>query len=171
MKYPIYWPQYLTATILEWKKLLIQDKYKDIIIESLHFLVQEKRIELNAFVIMNNHLHLIWQPLNDQTPEKIQHSLMSFTAHKFKTDLEENHLKVLAHFKVEAKDRSYQFWERNSLGIDLVNEGMFIQKLNYIHQNPVVAGLCLQPEDYHYSSAKFYENGIDDFEMLTHWRG
>lgn len=96
---------------------------------------------------------------------------MSFTAHKFKTDLEENHLKVLAHFKVEAKDRSYQFWERNSLGIDLVNEGMFIQKLNYIHQNPVVAGLCLQPEEYHYSSAKYYEDGIDDFEMLTHWRG
>ena len=171
MKYPIYWPQYLTATILEWKKLLIQDKYKDFIKESLHFLVQEKRIELNAFVIMSNHLHLIWQPLNDQTPEKIQHSLMSFTAHKFKTDLEENHLQVLAHFKVEAKDRSYQFWERNSLGIDLVNETMFIQKLNYIHQNPVVAGLCLQPEDYHYSSATFYENGIDDFEMLTHWRG
>ncbi len=171
MKHPVYWPQYLTATILEWKHLLKQDKYKDIIIDSLQFLVQEKRIELNAFAIMSNHIHLIWQPLNDQTPEKIQHSLMSFTAHKFKADLEKNHIEVLPHFKVEAKDRSYQFWERNSLGIDLINEAMFIQKLNYIHQNPVVAGICQLPEDYYYSSAKYYENGTDDFGMLTHWRG
>lgn len=96
---------------------------------------------------------------------------MSFTAHKFKADLEINHIEVLPHFKVEAKDRAYQFWERNSLGIDLVNEAMFIQKLNYIHQNPVVARLCAMPEDYYYSSAKFYEKGIDDFKMLTHWRG
>jgi len=133
--------------------------------------VSDKRITLNAFVIMSNHIHLIWQPLGDYTPEKIQHSLMSFTAHQFKIDLIENHKLVLEHFKVNSKDRQYQFWERNSLGIDLVNENMFIQKLNYIHQNPVLKGLCILPEEYYYSSAKFYELGIDDFGMLTHFRG
>ena len=80
MKYPIFWPQFYTATILEWKLLLKQDKYKDTIIESLRFLVNEKRITLYAFVIMSNHMHLIWQPLNEFTPDNIQHSLMSFTA-------------------------------------------------------------------------------------------
>lgn len=54
MKYPVFWPQYLTATILEWKHLLKKEKYKDIIVDSLRFLVEEKRIELNAFVIMSN---------------------------------------------------------------------------------------------------------------------
>ena len=54
------WPQYFTATNLEWKKLLQPDKYKDIIIESLRFLVTEQRIRLYAFVIMINHIHLIW---------------------------------------------------------------------------------------------------------------
>ena len=171
MKYPIYWPQYFTATILEWKHLLKQDKCKDIIVDSLRFLVADGRIELNAFVIMNNHIHLIWQPLGDWTPEKIQHSLLSFTAHKFKNHLQENHEQFLQQFKVDAKDRKYQFWERNPLGIDLDNEQMFLQKFNYIHQNPVVKGLCLLPEDYHYSSAKFYELGIDDFGMLTHFKG
>ena len=171
MKYPIYWPQYFTATILEWKHLLKQDKCKDIIVDSLRFLVADGRIELNAFVIMNNHIHLIWQPLGDWTPEKIQHSLLSFTAHKFKNHLQENHEQFLQQFKVDAKDRKYQFWERNPLGIDLVNEQMFLQKFNYIHRNPVVKGLCLLPEDYYYSSAKFYELGIDDFGMLTHFKG
>jgi putative transposase len=51
MKYPVYWPQFFTATILEWKQLLKQDKYKNIIIDSLRFLVLEKRITLYAFVI------------------------------------------------------------------------------------------------------------------------
>ena len=55
--YPIYYPQFFTATILEWKHLLADDKHKDIIINSLKFLVAEKRIILNAFVIMSNHMH------------------------------------------------------------------------------------------------------------------
>ena len=72
--YPDYWPQFFTATILEWKQLLHQDKYKDEIIKSLQFLVEQKRIRLYAFVIMQNHIHLTWQPLSGQTPQKIQFS-------------------------------------------------------------------------------------------------
>jgi REP element-mobilizing transposase RayT len=170
MKYPTFWPQFYTATILEWKPLLKQNKYKDVVIESLRFLVTEKRIKLYAFVIMSNHIHLIWQPLAEFTPDDIQHSLMSFTAHKIKNDLQQNHPQVLSHFKVQAKDRDYQFWERNSLGIDLFTEDVFIQKLNYIHLNPVRAGLCNLPEEYYYSSAKFYECCVDDFGMLTHYK-
>jgi putative transposase len=171
MKYPVFWPQFYTATILEWKPQLKYDKYKNVVIETLRILVNEKRINLYAFVIMSNHMHLIWQPLNDFTPEKIQHSLLSFTAHQFKVDLEVNHPHVLSHFKVKAKDRNFQFWERNSLGVDLFNEAVFVQKLDYIHWNPVKAGLCNLPEQYYYSSAKFYEYGVDDFGMLTHYKG
>jgi putative transposase len=154
-KYPTCWPQFYTATILEWKPLLKQDKYKKIIVESLQFLVAYKRINLYAFVIMSNHMHLIWQPLLDNTPITIQHSLLTWAAQKIKADLEDNHPLVLPHFKVNAKDRQYQFWERNSLGIDLFNLEIFAQKLNYLHNNPVKAGLCRLAEEYRYSSAKF----------------
>jgi putative transposase len=127
-KYPSHWPQFYTATILEWKPLLKQDKYKAIIIESLQFLVTEKRINIFAFVIMSNHIHLIWQPMQDSTPVSIQHSLLTYTAQKFKADLQENHPQILALFKVNAKDRDYQFWERNSVGIDLSDHLIFMQK-------------------------------------------
>ena len=43
--------------------------------------------------------------------------------------------------------------------------------MEYIHHNPVEAGLCAYPEDYKYSSAKFYESGMDEFGFLTHWMG
>ncbi|MEI9933809.1 MAG: transposase [Ferruginibacter sp.] len=105
--YPIYWPQFYTATIVEWKHLLQQDKYKDTIIESLQFLVAEKRIRLYAFVILSNHIHLIWQALKDHTPVSIQHSFMTYTAQNIKADLQENHPQVLSHFKVNAKARLY----------------------------------------------------------------
>ena len=55
------YPQFFTATNLEWKRLLQLNKYKDVIVNSLRFLVEDKRVILYAFVIMDNHVHLIWQ--------------------------------------------------------------------------------------------------------------
>ena len=167
-KYAQYWPQFYTATILEWKPLLSQDKYKQKIIESLQFLVANKRITLYSFIIMSNHVHLIWQALTGNTPQKVQASFMKFTAKEIKLDLQKNHPLVLEKFKVNAADREYQFWERNPLGIELYTNPVFMQKLEYIHLNPVKAGLCKLPEEYFYSSAKFYHTGIDEFKMLTH---
>lgn len=63
MNLPTIWPQFFTATILNWKHLLKDDEYKDIIIDCLKFLIDDKRIEVNAFIIISNHVHIIWQPL------------------------------------------------------------------------------------------------------------
>ena len=73
---------------------------------------------------------------------------------------------------MNAKDRRYQFWERNSLSIDLYTYEMFIQKMEYIHNNPLQEKwqLCEHPEDYQYSSARFYETGIDNWGFLTHFQ-
>ena len=65
-------PQFFTATILEWKRLLKPDKDKDIIISSLEFLVRNKRVQVNAFVIMDNHIHLIWQMMEGIKPERFK---------------------------------------------------------------------------------------------------
>ena len=166
--YPEYWPQFFTATILEWKPLLQNNNYKDEIIKCLQFLKKQKRIRIYAFVIMDNHIHLIWQPLPGQTLQTIQHSLLKHTAQQFKIDLQKNDRVFLEEFRVNAKDRTCQFWKHNSLSVELHSSKVFYQKLEYIHNNPVKAGLCILPQDYYYSSAKFYAMGVDDFEMLTH---
>ncbi len=54
-------PQFFTATILEWNRLLMIDAMKDIIVNSLCYLVEEQRVTIFGFVIMPNHVHLIWQ--------------------------------------------------------------------------------------------------------------
>lgn len=162
-------PQFFTATILEWKRLLKPDKYKDIIISSLQFLVENNRAKVNAFVIMDNHIHLIWQMMAGIKPEAVQRDFMKYTAQKIKQDLIKNHPAVLAHFKVDAKDREYQFWERNALSVELNTFEILKQKLDYIHYNPVMAGLCNLPEEYKYSTARFYETGINDWGFVNHY--
>ncbi len=53
--------QFFTATILKWKTLLFNNSYKEIILDSLSFLVTNGRVKVYGFVIMPNHIHLIWQ--------------------------------------------------------------------------------------------------------------
>lgn len=163
------YPQFFTATNLGWKPLLKPDKYKDIIISSMRFLVNNKRVRIFAFVIMTNHIHLIWQMLPDNEPKAVQRDFLKYIAQRIKRDLERNHVEVLAHFKVNAKDREYQFWKRNALSIELRSHPVFLQKLEYIHFNPVKAEICKLPEEYKYSSALFYETGTDNWGFLTHF--
>lgn len=165
-----YHPQFFTATILDWKPLLADDRYKQILLSSLSFLVKEQRVVINSFVIMSNHIHLIWQAVNGFTPQQVQHSFLKFTAQQIKFDLEKHYPQLLEEFRVNAADRIYQFWERHPLSIDLFGEEVYLQKVNYIHYNPVEAGLCALPEEYDYSSARFYETLVDEFGFLTHWK-
>ena len=72
----------------------------------------------------------------------------------------------LERFRVDAKDRQYQLWERNPCSKALWTPPVYQQKLQYIHYNPVKKGLCKNPEDYHYSSALFYETGKDNWGFL-----
>lgn len=105
--------------------------------KSLSFLQKDQRILLYAFVIMSNHLHFIWQPLGMHTPKQNQHNFLKYTAQQIKFHLLEHDKAELETYKVKAADREYQFWERNPLSIELYSEKVFLQKLNYIHQNPV----------------------------------
>ncbi|MCX6209916.1 MAG: transposase [Bacteroidetes bacterium] len=169
MEYPIYYPSFFTATILEWKHLLKPNKFKDIVTSSLEFLVKEKRVEVFGFVIMSNHLHIIWRVMNEYKLAEVQQSFMKYTAQMMIKELRNNHLKVLEHFFVGAKDRKYQIWERNPLSIELHSNDVLFQKLHYIHANPVKAGLIALAEDYHYSSASLYIKQTTIWNFLTQW--
>ena len=78
---------------------------------------------------------------------------------------------VLKELLVNARDRKHQVWERDSLGVPLWTPEVFEQKLDYIHNNPVKAGLCKFPDDYKYSSASFYEKNEKDWVFLSHHEG
>src|SRR5690606_27270918 len=162
---------FYTTTILEWKNLLRPDKYKQIVINSLQFLSNERRVRIYGFVIMPNHIHLLWKIEKPRRLATVQRDFTKYTGQMIKFDLKQNHPNVLESFYVGAKDRKYQFWERNSLTKYLDSREMVEQTLDYIHNNPVQGKWMLSedPQGYKYSSARFYENDEMEFNFLTHY--
>ena len=146
---------FTTATILEWKHLLKDDVCKTIITDSLTFLRKEERAYIHGFVIMPNHIHLIWSIPEKNVLTDVKAALLSYTAHEFKKHLKQNHPSVLERFLVNSKDRKYQFWERNAFSFPIYHDAMFYQKLKYIHENPCAEkwNLADSPEGYKFSSA------------------
>jgi putative transposase len=116
------YPQFFTATNLEWKNLLQLDDYKDIVIDSMRFIVRDKRVIIHGFVIMQNHIHIIWQMQAGVKRENVQRDFLKHTAQKMQEDMIRNKSKDLSEYLVNAKDRRYQFWERNSLSVNLWSE-------------------------------------------------
>ena len=160
---------FTTAKILDWKPLLKDDSYKNIITSSLQTLVNQNRLAVFAFVIMPNHIHIIWSENENNRKETAQVSFFKFTAHQFLHKLKSENNHFLSSFQVVKSDRNFQFWQRNILNIEVYSEKVFNQKLEYIHNNPIQEKwqLVNDPVDYKYSSASFYELGIDNFGILT----
>ncbi len=161
-----------TNTIHEWKSLLKQDKYKQVIVDCWKKLVSRKQIAVYAFVIMPNHLHVVWELLEPNGKEMPHASFNKFTSHQFLADLRICHPQVLPFFKVNEKERRHRFWQRDALAILMDNPAKMRQKIEYIHNNPLQErwNLASRPEDYPYSSARFYETGEDEFGFLTHYQ-
>ena len=159
---------FYSATIVDWRHLLMKDVFKDQIIDSLYYLTSKNYINLYGFVIMPNHIHLIFEMNNMNGKEMPNASLMKYTSHKFKKMVSED---VLKNYAVQNSNRQYQFWQRNPLAIELFSRKVIEQKLDYVHANPVKGkwNLCKDIIDYKYSSCAFYETGQDNFGILKHY--
>lgn len=107
---------------------------------------------------------------NKETPVA---SFIKFTSHKFLEKLRQKNKAELQPYEVEWISRKHNFWQKDSLAIELFTEKVFLQELNYIHDNPLQEKwkLVSVPEDYFYSSAKFYFTGgiQNDFAFLQHY--
>jgi putative transposase len=163
---------FYTATILHWKKLLETEKFKLIVLNSLIHLVEKEKIKVYGFVIMPNHIHMVFENIIMNGKEMPYASFMKFTGHQFLHELRKDNPDLLDLFKVEHKSRDYQFWQRNALPIRMFDRKVCEQKLNYIHENPLQAhwNLATDPNDYSFSSCSFYEKEDNRFNWLTDYR-
>ena len=103
-----YYPDFITIICYEWKHGLKEDWYKDIIINSLSFLVQERRLKVYAFVIKSNHFHLIWQIQRGNKREDVQRNFLKFTAQQLLKIVRKENVILWQEPLVNLKDRKYQ---------------------------------------------------------------
>lgn len=151
-------PYFVTATTVNWLPLFRNPEIVSILISSLRYLIDSRRIELYAYVIMEDHLHLICT--GDNLSKAIA-SFKSYTASKcldyYRVNQQTDELAQLEHLKMKfKKDRHYQFWQEGSHPQRIYNDAVLQQKVDYIHNNPVKRGYVDLPEDWQYSSARDY---------------
>lgn len=158
---------FVTYSTVNWIDVLTRPLYRDIIVDSLRFCIENKGLEIYAWCIMTNHVHLILGSSQD----KIEHILRDHKRHTSKEIIKA----VAANPQVSRKEwilwmleragkrnpnnEVYQFWQQNNNPIELSSNEMMDQKLDYIHQNPAKEGFCWEPQEYKYSSAIDYCGG------------
>ena len=168
---------FVTFTVVGWIDIFTRKEYKDVVIESLRYCQLNKGLLIYSYVIMSNHSHMIIQADEGYNLSDIIRDFKKYVAKTIIDSLMINThesrrkwiLNLFKHFAKNNKNNEiYQFWQRNNKPIELVNPKWINQKINYIHQNPVKAGLVEEAHHYLYSSASNYigEKGILDVIVL-----
>ncbi len=156
---------FLTFQVVAWIDLFTRQRYRDVIVDSLNFCVEQKQLKVHSWVIMSNHVHCILSSANGTLSDTIR-DFKSYTARQLlQSIMEEPESRrewILFQFQRAAQAHSrnteYQVWthENHAIEIDPFSNTIAESKLNYIHRNPVEAGIVENEEDYLYSSARDY---------------
>ncbi len=160
-----------TDTIKDWNCLLENDILKEIIINQLKWLVDRRKIKVFAFVIMPNHMHLVWEMVDKNGKEMPHASFNKWTASQFLKQIRQYQPDEISRYSEVTTERNHRFWQRDALAVLMDSRKKVEQKIDYIHFNPLQDkwNLVEAPEHYKWSSARFYEDGTDEFGILTHY--
>ena len=159
-------PHFITTTVVDWIAVFTRQQYKDILISSLDYSIKNKGLIVFAYVIMSNHIHLIVQAKDNNLSDLIR-DFKKFTARsilkEIKNSNESRREWMLERFKKATKSHSrnknYQFWQYGNHPEEVFTEKFLWSKIDYIHLNPVRAGIVENAIDYIYSSASNYVKG------------
>lgn len=159
---------FFTATNLNWLPLLQNNTNKKHIVDCLDYLSTNNKCNIYAFVIMPNHVHLILDLISIDKSD-FQSSFLSYTAKQCLNTLRKTNSRFLNDLKSTQNDRLYHFWERNPFWTHIQSEQTMVQKIGYIHLNPVRKPYlkCKKGGDYYYSSAKSYADNVAYFKFLN----
>lgn len=168
---------FLTFQIVYWIDLFTRQVYRDIVIDSLKYCQKEKGLEIFAFVIMSNHIHILMRSSTGELSNTIR-DFKKFTSKRItetiQNETDESRKEwILRLFKHAAKRQNkkgeYQVWTHENHAIEASSNDFIETKVEYIHNNPVKAGIVKKAEDYVYSSAPVYagEEGLLEIIPVT----
>ena len=163
---------FVTCTVVQWIDVFTRDIYREIIFDCLKYCQREKGLEIFAYCLMTNHLHLLIRAKEGFHLSDILRDFKSFTSRHIRKALEENDRESRkewmlwmfkrAGFKNE-RNKDFQFWQQHNHPVEMSDNAMIDQRLEYLHENPVKAGFVARPEDWLWSSARDYagvEKGV-----------
>ena len=159
-------PYFITATVIDWLPVFSNPHIAQIVLDTLGFLQEKNRLIIYAYVLMENHIHLI------VSSEDLSRQIGSFKSYSARKCIDyytkQNNDYILQQLAIKKptnrKDRKYQFCQEGLQPKQIQGEEMMRQKVEYIHMNPIRRGFVDTPEHWRYSSARNYigEEGVLD---------
>ncbi len=148
-------PHFITCTVLHWLPIFTRKESVQIIIDCIKFLQEKDNLKLYAYVILENHLHMV---VSSNDLHKSMQSFKQYTAKQILQMLKKQNAKTILdqlmfYKKASHKDKTYQVWEEGFQPKLIQSNEMMIQKIKYIHNNPVKRGFVDKAEHWRYSSA------------------
>ncbi|WP_428653419.1 REP-associated tyrosine transposase [Runella sp.] len=167
---------FLTMTVVDWVDVFTRPVYKNIIVNSLLYCQKEKGLEVYAWVLMTNHLHLLASAKEGYHLSDILRDFKKFTSKKIvetiSNEPESRKQWMLYRFNYHGfwhpKNQHFKFWQDGNEAKEIHTNDFLFQKLHYIHDNPVRATIVEYPEEYLYSSARDYvgKKGLIDVVVI-----
>jgi putative transposase len=169
---------FTTSTVVTWLDVFTRDIYRNILLDSIRHCQHSQGLVVHAWVLMTNHLHMICSGRENKDLALVLRNIKSFTAMKLidaiiNNTSESRRENMLQVFEAEGKKSSsnfrFKFWEHENHPVLLNTEAAYLQRLNYLHYNPVTAGFVTEPWHWKYSSAIDYymkEKGLLDLVVL-----
>ncbi|MEZ4986777.1 MAG: transposase [Saprospiraceae bacterium] len=171
-------PHFLTLTTVGWIDIFTRQVFRDLFLDSIRYCQREKGLVINAWVIMSNHVHLVARTEEPHRLSDVLRDMKKFTARKITEEISgdakyESRREWLAYLtrffaKHNARNHEHQLWQQYNCPMEVNTIKFAMQKINYIHNNPVKAGIVRIPDQYIYSSACDYmgRKGLIDVEII-----
>ena len=159
---------FITITTVGWIDVFTRLRQKYVILDALKYCQAHKGLEIYAYCIMSSHIHLLCKASEDDLLANIVRDFKTYTSKKIIETIieypESRREWMLDYFKKACehlkRQQNYKVWQ-DGYHAEKVYSNQFIkQKVNYIHNNPVLEKLVANPEDYVFSSARNYA-GLD----------
>ena len=156
-------PHFITATVVDWIDVFSRKVYRDEVIKCFDYCIQNKGMIIYGYVIMSNHIHMIVQSKDGKLSDLIR-DFKKYTSkiilNKIQTEPESRREWILERFKLatqtHSRNKNFQFWQYGNHPEEIYTTKFMWSKLDYIHLNPVRAGIVEKASHYLYSSASNY---------------
>ena len=157
---------FVSFATVNWIDVFTRQLYFDVLSDSVSYCRAEKGMELYCYCFMPSHVHFIFRSSKNE-PSELLRDFKRHTSKKVIEAIENNPQESRKEWllwmfecagKKNATTSKYQFWQHHNKPIELWSEKVIKQKIDYIHNNPVMSGFVLNPEDWKYSSARNYHD-------------
>lgn len=159
------------------------EEFCRILLEELELYSKKCGFTLIGYVIMPDHMHLLlWWDRGEKLElsiSKIMQGVKGVTARRIidlmvgngleqmlqPTPMRQEQMPSLTQKSAKSHRRNlrYRLWQRGFYDFNIYSEEKLLEKLNYVHHNPVRAGLVLSPSDYKWSSYRLYSSESEGF--------